>query len=327
MKEIATREAVGQALCHDIVRIVIGQTKETAFKRGHVIRQEDVAVLESLGKEHVYVLEESDGDLLHEEDVARALYEMAGGQGLSASDVNQGRIDAIVDFDGLLKVDVDLLTAINSVGQLTIVTKYNHTPVKAGDKVAGMRCIPLMLDRREVEEAQALAGDKKVLSIKPFVRKTVGVVTTGSEVFKGRIEDAFTPIIKDRCAAYGMEVVAHEIVPDDTDKIVAAIKAMKAKQVDIIFCTGGMSVDPDDLTPGAIKRAADRVVTYGLPVLPGSMVCIAYAADGTPIVGLPGGVLFGSPTAFDAILPRLAADDPITKEECIAMGHGGFMGK
>ena len=209
---------------------------------------------------------------------------------------------------------------------MTIVTKFNNTPVKAGDKLAGMRCIPLLLEEQQVEDAKKIADGKPLLHVKPFVRKTMGIVTTGSEVFEGRIKDAFTPIIEERCAEFGVIKVAHEIVTDNTDDIVAAIDKVKAAGADIIFCTGGMSVDPDDLTPGAIKRYADRVVTYGLPVLPGSMVCIAYCADGTPILGVPGGVLFSKPTAFDEIVPRLIADDEITKEDCIAMGHGGFLG-
>lgn len=326
MKEIETRQAVGQALCHDIVRIVIGQVKESAFKRGHIIRPEDVEALLKLGKEHVFVMEEGDEVFLHEEDVARALYDLTVGSNLHPSEMNQGRIDAIANIDGLLKVDVDLLNQLNSIGQLTLVTRLNHTPIKAGQKVAGMRCIPLMLDKGEVEEAQRLVGPRKILELKPFIRKTVGLVTTGTEVYSGRIEDAFTPIIKERIAPYGMEVVAQEIVPDQMEAIVEAINGVLAQDVDIVFCTGGMSVDPDDLTPGAIAQCADSVVTYGLPVLPGSMVCIAYEADNRPIVGLPGGVLFSSPSAFDALLPRLAADDVITKDECIAMGHGGFMG-
>ena len=196
--------------------------------------------------------------------------------------------------------------------------------MKAGDKIAGMRCIPLLLEEQQVTEAQKIGGP--ILNIKPFVRKTMGIVTTGSEVFEGRIKDAFTPIIEEHCAEFGVKKIAHEIVTDNTDDIVAAIDKVKAAGADIIFCTGGMSVDPDDLTPGAIKRYADRVVTYGLPVLPGSMVCIAYCADGTPILGVPGGVLFSKPTAFDEIVPRLIADDEITKEDCICMGHGGFLG-
>ncbi|WP_251424630.1 molybdopterin-binding protein [Veillonella agrestimuris] len=324
MKQIKTQDAVGHALIHDIVRIVIGDVKETAFSRGHVIGEEDVPKLLDLGKEHIYVMEPSDDGFLHEETVAQALYDIAKGTNMHDGPMSQGKIEAIADVDGLLKVDVEKLHAINSIGDLTIVTKLNNSPVKAGEKIAGMRCIPLLLDEREVKEAECIGGP--ILNIKPFVRKTMGIVTTGSEVFEGRITDAFTPIIEERCAEFGVKKIAHEIVTDDTDLIVAAIDKVKAAGADIIFCTGGMSVDPDDLTPGAIKRYADTVVTYGLPVLPGSMVCIAYCDDGTPILGVPGGVLFSKPTAFDAIVPRLVADDRITNEDCIAMGHGGFLG-
>lgn len=324
MKQIRTQDAVGYALIHDMVRIVIGEVKDTPFRRGHVITEDDIPKLLDLGKEHIYVMEPSDEGFLHEEDVARALYDIAGGDYMHDGPMAQGKIEAIADVDGLLMVNVEKLHAINSIGELTIVTKLNHTPVKAGDKIGGMRCIPLLLEEEQVEAAKRIGGP--VLNIKPFVRKTMGIVTTGSEVFEGRIKDAFTPIIEERCAAFGVEKIAHEIVTDNTDDIVAAISKVKQAGADIIFCTGGMSVDPDDLTPGAIKRYADTVVTYGLPVLPGSMVCIAYCADGTPILGVPGGVLFSKPTAFDTILPRLVANDTITKEDCIAMGHGGFLG-
>lgn len=323
MKQIQTQDAVGYALIHDIVRIAIGDVKETAFTRGHVITEEDIPALLDLGKEHIYVMEPSDEGFLHEETVAQALYDIAKGANMHDGPISQGKIEAIADVDGLLKVDVEKLRAINSIGDLTIVTKWNNTPVKVGDTIAGMRCIPLLLDEQEIKAAKQIGGP--ILNIKPFVRKTMGIVTTGSEVFEGRIQDAFTPIIEERCATWGVKKIAHEIVTDDTDLIVAAIDKVKVTGADIIFCTGGMSVDPDDLTPGAIKRYADTVVTYGLPVLPGSMVCIAYCEDGTPILGVPGGVLFSKPTAFDAIVPRLIADDRITKEDCIAMGHGGFL--
>lgn len=326
MKKVATRQAIGQTLCHDIVRIIIGQVKETAFSRGHVIQEQDIPALEALGKDHIFIMEEGDQDFLHEEDVAQALYDLVHGPHMHQTPVQQGRIDAIADIDGLLKVDVERLHRLNSIGQLTVVTRFTDTPVKAGQAVAGMRCIPLLLEAKQLEVARSIITSP-ILSIQPFVRKKMGLVTTGTEVFQGRIQDAFTPIVQERAAAYGMTMVAHETVPDDTESIVTAIKKVKEAGADIIFCTGGMSVDPDDLTPGAIARYADHLVTYGLPVLPGSMVCIAYTADGTPLVGLPGGVLFSSPTAFDALLPRLAADDVITREDCIRMGHGGFMSK
>ena len=328
MKKVPVAEAVGQVLCHDIARIVIGEVKDTPFRRGHVIREEDIPAFLELGKEYVFVQEPDDeaalADKLHEEDEALGLYALCDNDSIYASDVREGKIEAFAAWDGMLKIDVPRLQAINSIGELTIVTKWSHTAVKKGDKLAGMRCIPLWLPKVQLEQAKAIWQNQPLLSVKPFVRKRIGLVTTGSEVARGRIQDAFRPIIEERTAPFGMKIVAHEIVIDDTDKIMTAIKAVKEAGADIIFCTGGMSVDPDDLTPGAIAKSAAQVVTYWLPVLPGSMVCIAYMGDGTPLVGLPGGVLFSKPTAFDVFLPRLAADDPITKADCIALGHGGL---
>lgn len=324
MKKIHVTEAVGHVLCHDIARIVIGKVKDTPFRRGHRIEEKDIPFLLDLGKEHIYVLEAADEDKIHEEDVAAHLYSLCANDSLEPTPVREGKIEAKAKWNGMLVIDVPELRRINSIGELTIVTKWHGQAVKQGQVVAGMRCIPLLLDKAQWEEAQSKWTGEPILKVLPYRRSRVGVVTTGAEVALGRIADAFTPIIKERIADYGMDIVSHKIVTDDKAAIEAAIDAVKADGADIIFCTGGMSVDPDDLTPGAIYAKAAEVVTYGLPVLPGSMVCIAYMADGTPLVGLPGGVLFSKPTAFDVILPRLASDYKITKEQCIELGHGGL---
>ncbi|MDY3974319.1 molybdopterin-binding protein [uncultured Veillonella sp.] len=324
MKKVHVKEAIGEVLCHDIARIVIGKVKDTPFRRGHRLEEKDIPFLLELGKEHIFVMDESDTDKIHEEDVAAHLYSLCANESILPTPVREGKIEAIAQWDGLLVIDLPELLRINSIGDLTIVTKWHGQAVKQGEVVAGMRCIPLMLDGVQWDEAKSKWNGEPILKVLPYTRSRVGVVTTGSEVATGRIADAFTPIIKERIAEYGMTVVAHEIVTDDTDAIVAAIERVKASDVDVIFCTGGMSVDPDDLTPGAIRQVSSEFITYGLPVLPGSMVCMAYLADGTPIMGLPGGVLFSKPTAFDVFLPRLAADYKITKEQCIALGHGGL---
>lgn len=324
MKKIHVKDAIGEVLCHDIARIVIGKVKDTPFRRGHCIEERDIPLLLELGKEHIFVMEDADKTKIHEEDVAAYLYSLCANESVAPTPVREGKIEAIAQWDGMLVVDIPELLRINSIGELTIVTKFHGQAVKKGDKVAGMRCIPLMLEEAQWKEAKDKWNGQPVIKVLPYTRSRVGVVTTGSEVASGRIKDAFTPIIKERIATYGMSVVAHEIVTDDTAAIVQAIERVKAAGVDVIFCTGGMSVDPDDLTPGAIRQVSSEFVTYGLPVLPGSMVCIAYLEDGTPIMGLPGGVLFSKPTAFDVFLPRLASDYKITKEQCVALGHGGL---
>lgn len=327
MKKIRTEDAVGCVLVHDIARIIINDVKDTPFRRGHTVREEDVEQLKSLGKAHLYVMEEEDFGKVHEEDVAQALFALCKNDHFHGTEVREGKIEAVSDVDGLFKVDVERLHAINGIGELNIVTLYNNTPVQKGTKMAGMRCIPLLLDGAQLEEANKIGAGKPLFEVKPFQLKKAAVVTTGSEVYSGKIKDAFTDIIRERIAPYGTEIMAHEIVTDDKDMIVNAIQKCKDAGAEIIFCTGGMSVDPDDLTPGAISECAEKVVTYGLPVLPGSMFCVAYMTDGTPLIGVPGGVLFSKPTAFDVLIPRLIACDPITKEECVALGHGGFLSK
>lgn len=327
MKRVRTEDAVGCILCHDIARIVIGEVKDTPFRRGQVVKAEDVEILKQLGKCHLFVMEDEDFNKIHEEDVAAALYEMCANEHMHGTEVREGKIELVAEVDGLFKVDVKRLNAINGIGELNIVTLLNNTPVKNQHKLAGMRCVPLLLEKEQLEAATKIFNNKPLVELKPFLLKKAAVVTTGSEVASGKIKDAFTPIIAERIAEYGVEIIAHEIVTDDKELIITAIKKCKDAGAEIIFCTGGMSVDPDDLTPGAIASCASEVVTYGLPVLPGSMFAISYMADGTPLIGVPGGVLFSKPTAFDVLLPRFIAKDKISKAECVALGHGGFLSK
>lgn len=329
MKKVSVKDAVGHPLMHDIARIIIGEVKDTPFRRGHVITAEDIPKLLDLGKEHVFIMDESDAHKIHEEDVAWALYDLCKSNNIYSSDeVREGKVEAFSRIHGVLEIDIEQLHHINGIGDLNIVTKFSNTVVQEGDKLAGMRCVPLLLEEEELQLAQhvhkEIYKNRPILEVHPFTIKRVGIVTTGSEVATGRIQDAFTPIIKERTEPFGVSLVSHEIVTDETERIVEAIQKVKSEGAEIIFCTGGMSIDPDDLTPGAIMRCAKEVITYGLPVLPGSMVCIAYMSDGTPIVGLPGGVLFSKPTAFDVLLPKLLSNRKITKEFCVQLGHGGL---
>ena len=323
MKCIKTTDAVGHVLCHDITRIVKDVVKDTAFRKGHIVQEEDIPVLLSLGKDHLYVWEK-DENTLHENEAAQILCDVCINENMHPTDVKEGKIELIADCDGVFQVDVPRLDAINEIDEIMIATRHTNFPVKKGDRLLGTRVIPLVIAKEKMDLVKKTAGEKPLVSLAPYKKRKVGIVTTGNEVFYGRIKDTFTPVIIEKMKSYGAEIHGHILCNDDMEKITAAIMKLKEEGADLIVCTGGMSVDPDDLTPGAIARCADKVITHGLPVLPGSMVCIAYMADGTPIVGLPGGVLFSKPTAFDVLLPRLAANDPITKAQCVALGHGGL---
>ena len=331
MKLVKTEDAVGQVLCHDITQIIKGVTKDAVFRKGHVIREEDIPVLLSVGKDSIYIWE-NDDTMLHENDAAEILYELCANEHMQKGPVKEGKIELIAEADGLLKVNAAGLKAINSFGQMMIATRFGNFPVKKGDKLAGTRIIPLVIEKEKMQAAKETClratDGQPILELKPFSSKKVGVITTGNEVFYGRIEDTFTPVIIDKFNEYESPVVAHEIFADDDAKVTDCILKMIDEGCEVICCTGGMSVDPDDKTPLAIKNTGANVVSYGAPVLPGAMFMLAYftTKDGrtVPIMGLPGCVMYARRTIFDLVLPRVMADDEVTAEELASLGEGGL---
>lgn len=323
MKLMKTTEAVGQVLCHDITQIIPGVTKDAVFRKGHIITEEDIPVLLSVGKEHIYIWEKNE-NILHENEAAEILRDICMGEHMKPSEPKEGKIELTAEIDGLFLVDTARLKAVNSLGRMMIATRSSGVPVKKGDKLCGTRIIPLVIEKEAMAKAKEVAGDTPLLQLKPFRPRKYGVVTTGSEVFHGRITDKFTPVIEQKLTAYGCEMVAHEICDDDDKGITAAINKMLADGVEMVVCTGGMSVDPDDRTPLAIRNTGANIVSYGAPVLPGAMFLVSYMPDGRPVCGLPGCVMYAKRTIFDICLPYLLADEPITADYLAGLGNGGL---
>ena len=309
MKLMRTEDAVGQVLCHDITQIIKGVTKDAVFRKGHVIREEDIPVLLSVGKENVYIWE-NDENMLHENDAAQILYEICRGDYMHPTPVKEGKIELVADIDGLLKVDDAKMRLINGMGQLMIASRHGNFAVHKGDKLAGTRIIPLVIEKEKMERAREMCGAESILKLLPFVHKKVGIVTTGSEVYHHRIKDEFTPVIYEKLAEFDTEVIGQILCDDDHEMITKAILTHIENGADMVICTGGMSVDPDDRTPLAIKNTGAEIVSYGAPVLPGAMFLLSYYNETIPVVGLPGCVMYAKRTIFDLILPRLMADDP-----------------
>ena len=323
MKLIETEKAAGHVLCHDLTQIIPGQFKGARFRKGHVVTEEDIPVLLSMGKEHLYVWEMTPG-MVHENDGAEWLCRLCINDHMERGDVREGKIELTAGCDGLFRVDSRRLTAVNSGDEVMIATRKGGTAVKKGDKLAGMRVIPLVIREEKLRAAEAAAGETPLLELLPWKLKTAAIVTTGGEVKKGLIEDAFTPVVIRKLAEYGIETIARTLSGDGVDNVAAAIGRMRAVRPDILLCTGGMSVDPDDNTPGGIRKSGADIVAYGAPVLPGAMFLLGYYEDGTPVCGLPGCVMYAGATVFDLILPRLAAGVRVTRQDLAAMGEGGL---
>ena len=326
MKEIRTEDAVGQVLCHDITQIIKDEKKGVLFKKGHVIRQEDIPALLSVGKEHLFVWEKKEG-ILHENEAAEILYKICADSHMHGSDIKEGKIEVIADCEGLLKINREALYRVNSLGEMMIASRHGDFPVRKGDKIAGTRIIPLVIEKEKMDRAVEAAGNEPVFSILPFHEKKVGIVTTGSEVQKGLIQDTFTPVLREKLGEYSCTVMGQTLPGDDRKQITADILRFIEDGADLVVCSGGMSVDPDDRTPGAIKDTGAEIVTYGAPVLPGAMLLLSYFHKGekvVPVLGLPGCVMYAKRTVFDLVLPRIMADDPVRAEEIAACGEGGL---
>ena len=323
MKLIRTEDAVGHVLCHDMTQIIKDQYKDARFRKGHIVTEADIPVLLSMGKEHLYVWEMTPG-MVHENDAAERLLALCGQENMTRSEVKEGKIELKAACDGLFQVDSQRLIAVNSIENIMIATRKGNTAVKKGDKLAGMRVIPLIIEEERLRAAEAAAGTAPLLKLLPYVKKTAAIVATGSEVKNGLIQDTFTPVVRDKLAAYGIETVSVLYSGDGVDNVANAIAEVRQTGADLILCTGGMSVDPDDNTPGGIRQSGARIVTYGAPVLPGAMFLLGYFEDDTPIMGLPGCVMYAGATIFDLALPRIAAGVEMTRTDFAVMGEGGL---
>lgn len=322
MEMIAVEKAVGSVLCHDMTQIVPGVFKGTAFKKGHVIKAEDIDLLKKMGKKHVYVWK-GDSGKLHEDEAAVRLGNLCMGDNVLGSEIREGKMTLFAVCDGLLKVDRAKIRQMNAIDEVMVATRTENFMVKKGDKLAGTKVIPLVIDEHKVLRAESICGHDKVVNVLPIKACKIAIITTGSEVYSGLIEDAFGPALRDKAEAYGVEVMAQVIVDDRHQDIVEAIHTLKAQGADMILCTGGMSVDPDDRTPLAIRKSGAKVITYGAPVLPGAMFLLAYL-EGVPVLGLPGCVMYAKRTVFDLVFPRLLCGEHLTKEDMDAYGHGGL---
>lgn len=323
---IAVDEAIGTVLAHDITEIRPGEFKGRAFKRGHKVTSEDIEHLKRLGKKRLYILS-IDDDELHEDDAVRAFAPVLAGVGVSLnSEPKEGRIDLLAAYDGLLRVNREALFNFNLAGDVMCATLHDNTVVRASEVVAGARAVPLVIKRAMVEAAVKAAGGP-VVSVHAMRKPKAGIVITGSEIYDGRITDVFAPIISQKIADIGGTVVGIYFAPDDERNIEGCLRKLLADGADLLLTTGGMSVDPDDVTRHAVRGLGATDMAYGSAVLPGSMFLVAYIQHNgasVPIMGIPACGMYHRTTVFDLILPRVLAGERIGRRELAALGHGGL---
>jgi len=331
VKTIPVTKAVGLVLAHDITEIRRDEFKGRAFKKGHMIKAEDICHLQRLGKENLFVLDIAD-DEMHEDDAAYALAAALMGEGLAmGSEPKEGKINIIADRDGLLRVNKDALLEFNMLGEVMCAALHGNTVVKKGQVVAGTRAIPLVVKRSIIEKAMQISErSEKILRVKTIRKPKTGVVITGNEIYYGRVKDAFAPIIEKKINSFGGEIVGTYYAPDDTEYIEQRLKELIYAGADLLITTGGMSVDPDDVTRFAIRKLGVLDIAYGSAVLPGAMFLIAYIEQTSrhdspiPILGIPACGMYHKTTILDLVLPRVLTGEMIGRKELAELGHGGL---
>lgn len=321
MKKINVENAVGLELCHDITAMRDG-FKGAAFKRGHVIAEEDIPQLLDLGKRTVFVWEENAGEI-HEEDCALRMAAMAPVEGAHYTGPSEGKMLLFADRRGMFRVNTRLLEEINSIGDITISTLPDHFPVEEGARLASMRIVPLVTQEEQIIKAEALCAGEKLLDLRPYKPRKLGVIITGSEIYSGRIKDKFEPVVRAKMAKYPCDILGVSICDDELEMIEAAARKYLDMGADFLVFTGGMSVDPDDLTPTAIRSLGAEIISHGLPAQPGNMTLVAYLGN-TAILGVPGAAISLPTTMFDVLLPQIFAGDRFTKQNLIRLGDGGL---
>jgi molybdenum cofactor synthesis domain-containing protein len=324
LKRIKVEDAVGTELAHDITEIRPGEFKGPSFRKGYKVCEKDICHLQRLGKNHLYIID-LERDEIHENEAAAILADALAGEGIVWQDEpREGKIKLLAGRDGLLSVDATVLAAFNMVEEVMCATLHNHTLVRKDDHVAATRAIPLVMKRAPIERAAAIAGQNgSVLSVRSLRRARVGLIITGNEVYQGLIEDRFAPLLTEKVTALGSEVAALDFVPDEPETISRIVRSQLAGGCDLLLMTGGMSVDPDDVTRHGIRLAGAEELHYGAAVLPGAMFLVAYLGD-VPLLGVPACGLYHRITVLDLVLPRILAGERVGRRELAFLGHGGL---
>ncbi len=323
MRKIPVEQAIGQILCHDMTAIFPDGYKGPKFKRGHQITAEDIPQLLDMGKSHIFVWEPNSDDV-HEDDAGLAITEAVLGAHIGYKGPSEGKYQLIAEADGLFCVNRDGLTAINSVEDYTIASIPDLTAVQKGQVLAGARIVPLVTHRSNVEAAvRAARKHAPIFQVKPFRPLKTGVIITGNEVYYNRIQDGFQPVLTPKLERFGAQLLGFQKCPDDLKEILSAIQHFTEMDAQLILLTGGMSVDPDDLTPTAIRQSGAHLITQGVPMQPGNMLTMAYL-DQTMLIGVPGASLHSPTTSLDVFLPRVFAGLRISRTDIAAMGNGGL---
>ena len=323
IEKIRVEDAIGLPLLHDLTAIMEDGFKGVKFKRGHIVKESDIEELKKIGKDHIYVGELEDNQV-HEEDAISEIAPLLAGENIKISAVSEGKINLTSAEKGVFVINRELLRAINEIGDYTVTCKKSYIRVETGEKLVGARIVPLWTDKLQVDKAKEILSHGPIFEVKKFRKLRVGCIITGDEVYYGRIKDAFKPVLEEKLGQFDAKILGFEFLPDDENMLIETYKKYKEAGADLVIFTGGMSVDPDDITPRAIRKTGADVIVQGIPMQPGNMLTVA-RDENTYLMGVPGASIHSKITSFDFFLPRVFAGIDLKKEDFLEMAEGGLL--
>ncbi len=326
LDSVKTEEAVGQKILHDMTQIIPGESKGAAFRRGQTITVGDICRLQKMGRNRLYTDQSSidSGKWVHEDQAAEAFASAMTGDGARVGGTpREGKVNIVASQNGLLLVDSQRLRNFNLIPGVMAAARKNFTTIKKDKVIAGTRAIPLYLPKDIFNAAMAILDKKPLFRVQAFKPAKIGILITGTEVFKGLVKDKFEAILTGKVIKYGCSLVKTIIVPDDPGAIAQAVGQLIEAESDIIITTAGLSVDPEDLTLKGLLDAGATDLLHGAAVLPGAMTLIGNIGN-VRLMGVPACALFHKTTSFDLLFPRVLADIKITRGDLAELSNGGL---
>ncbi|NDV26004.1 FmdE family protein [Desulfovibrio sp. JC010] len=322
---VDVEDAVGKTALHDMTRIEPGVSKGPEFKAGQEITAGDVCRLQQMGRNRIYVQDESvAGGMVHENEAVQAFAERMAGEGVVfKTPPEEGKISFCAASKGLFTINRDILERFNMLPDVMCTSRQGDILVDEGKSVAGTRAIPLHISETVFRNALSVLDEAPLFSVTPLRRGKVGILVTGTEVFQGLIEDKFIPIISGKVERLGCDVVASVIVPDDREAIANGVKELLEQRADLIVTTAGLSVDPDDATRAGLVDAGLQDALFGVPALPGTMLLTGKIGN-VDVMGVPACALFYKTTSFDLLLPRILAGQTLDRKSLARIAEGGL---
>ena len=326
LTSLTLEQAVGKPALNDMTKIIPGKEKGPAFKKGQVITAGDLCRLQQMGRSSIYIDDHKahDPNWVHENEAALMFAEKMAGSGVTyTKQPSEGKINFRADLDGMLLVAEKWLEAFNMVPGVMCAGRKKYSLVTKGSDLAGTRAIPLFLSKSDFEKAMSILENGPLFRVLPLRKAQVGILVTGTEIFRGLVEDQFVPTIRTKVEKMGCEVTHSLIVPDDRDAIRLGVKEVLDTGADLLVTTAGLSVDPDDVTRHGLVDAGAADMIYGVPILPGAMTLLA-SIGRVSVIGVPACALYFKRTSFDLLLPRILAGLSIKREDLAGMGNGAF---